>query len=1022
MNNSFFTDIKVIRDAIDTKKLVVFAGAGVSIDAGVPSWNTLINEMKSDINIPSNEQDYLRIAQMFFNERQQKEYIDKIRTVLKHTKVKHNAIHEEIFNLNPEHILTTNYDDLFEQVINSKSLPFSVISKDNHFPYALNTKHLVKMHGDLSDTEIVLKEDDYIDYSLKHPLIEGFIKSVFVSKIVLFIGYSFSDINLKMIIQTVRNILGKDFQNAYLLNLDKNFHPTQREYLKNKGIRVINYYDANTDGEIDYISSYLKGANSLQENYYKECKDLSEIGQQLLNFIRFISNYDKFNEPLSNKNVIDQIHDSLMRFSEFKSLPPNFLANLYPFNNSKKYVHHYESNSLLTKNGKLHDLFFNQITYSENNEVIFNPPDELKLSESQIKEYEKKLKDIIKTLNYGLIFYIFKENDKPDSLGNKGWSDNYKKLYIKHPEKCDCLTCRHFRLEISSSIVDTISDNVNESTDISSDFQVAYSNYNLGNFLISFKQFEEIANKAWKTGRYFSYYIAKHNSKTLRNLIDFYEGNINSTEKKEILNTIENIDFDKLLFQIPYLGESEYRLFKIIRDDDILKQANKELDEILKKVKDIYDLYINGGTSMGPYYPTLINLELYKIKSFYINNHIISDTFVEYRRICNKAIEGLFISYAISDKYTEKLKEFDVLFFETFVFYGNTREVKEISEKYAIDNLKFSDEAIPKIIDIVINFLKSFVSDNKHFGINNADNSTSIQLKNRFFENRTIEKFNNIFLLLSGITLDSNYTNSLIDNLVKFLEVENFLYGNSLKYLSSFLYKNHHLFTEKHCGAIFNGPLKKYGMSNGIELLKAIAFVYKKNGFKRISNKALVQEYLHSVKQDKLHLIPLWEISDDDLRKIIVSQIIERLTEKFNSDLYVKASYVGIIDYKVFFKQYVLEINDNKGNGKYTLRESIPIPDNFNFINFAGFIYSMNISSDNEDLKLLVKMSDYMSFYINPEKFDYSNFKPEWLLLWENDVFYKRFSKIKTLVKVVKEELSKNFNAKLSEIYFKYFV
>ncbi len=111
MKNEFFTNIKNIKTAIDTNKLVVFAGAGISIDAGIPGWKALIDEMTSEINIPPREQDYLRIAQMYFNGRQQKEYIDKIRAVLKHKKVVYNEIHEEIFNLSPEHLLTTNYDD-----------------------------------------------------------------------------------------------------------------------------------------------------------------------------------------------------------------------------------------------------------------------------------------------------------------------------------------------------------------------------------------------------------------------------------------------------------------------------------------------------------------------------------------------------------------------------------------------------------------------------------------------------------------------------------------------------------------------------------------------------------------------------------------------------------------------------------------------------------------------------------------------------------------------------------------------
>lgn len=35
MSKIFFTDIKNIRTAIDTNKLVIFAGAGISIDSGV---------------------------------------------------------------------------------------------------------------------------------------------------------------------------------------------------------------------------------------------------------------------------------------------------------------------------------------------------------------------------------------------------------------------------------------------------------------------------------------------------------------------------------------------------------------------------------------------------------------------------------------------------------------------------------------------------------------------------------------------------------------------------------------------------------------------------------------------------------------------------------------------------------------------------------------------------------------------------------------------------------------------------
>src|SRR5690606_8457710 len=118
-------------------------------------------EIKKDLDLPSNEGDFLKIPQIYYNERQQKEYVEKVRQVLKHKKLKHNEIHEEIFELKPEHVLTTNFEDLLEQVINKKSLPFSIVKEDSDLPYSYNTKLLVKIHGDLDSSNFVLKEDDY---------------------------------------------------------------------------------------------------------------------------------------------------------------------------------------------------------------------------------------------------------------------------------------------------------------------------------------------------------------------------------------------------------------------------------------------------------------------------------------------------------------------------------------------------------------------------------------------------------------------------------------------------------------------------------------------------------------------------------------------------------------------------------------------------------------------------------------------------------------------------------------------
>lgn len=76
---------------------------------------------------------------------------------------------------------------------------------------------IIKMHGDFDVGNIVLTENDYFDYSRQFPLIRSFVLSLFASKLVLFIGFSFNDINLKYILRNVSNILKDKMQRSYLL-------------------------------------------------------------------------------------------------------------------------------------------------------------------------------------------------------------------------------------------------------------------------------------------------------------------------------------------------------------------------------------------------------------------------------------------------------------------------------------------------------------------------------------------------------------------------------------------------------------------------------------------------------------------------------------------------------------------------------------------------------------------------------------------------------------------------------------
>lgn len=221
MDKQQIANLLRIQHASRTDKLVVFVGAGVSQNSGIPTWNNLICSMMEELPSElSKENDVLKLAQMYKDSRGHKEYMDKIKNVLLYNKTVPNPLHKSIIALNPCHIITTNYDDLVEQELANEFKQYNIIREDKDIPQMEKQHCLVKMHGDYATDNIVLTEKDYFDYKNNFPLIRAFVQSLFASKLVLFVGFSFADLNLKMIMNELQNILSEDMQRAYLLSYD----------------------------------------------------------------------------------------------------------------------------------------------------------------------------------------------------------------------------------------------------------------------------------------------------------------------------------------------------------------------------------------------------------------------------------------------------------------------------------------------------------------------------------------------------------------------------------------------------------------------------------------------------------------------------------------------------------------------------------------------------------------------------------------------------------------------------------
>jgi hypothetical protein len=487
------------------------------------------------------------------------------------------------------------------------------------------------------------------------------------------------------------------------------------------------------------------------------------------------------------------------------------------------------------------------------------------------------------------------------------------------------------------------------------------------------------------------------------------------------------MDFDKLLSQIPYLGESEYRLLKIIRDNEVLNSAKDKINEYYEKILDIYEKYKLGGFRIiGVYYPQLIEAELFKIISFYTNNYIIADEFSNTTKVIKKGIEALLISFATNENYDERLKEFDKDFFNITVHYANSEDIKKITQKFEISTIVFNEKNLSEILESVDNFLKSFFLENNFFGNKTLeDKTTKNQISEDFFERKCKKIFNNIFIILSGVILTKEQAPNLIQNLIDFIKHENFIHINEIKSLCSFIYKNYQLFSKDDFEKLLESIFTKVKFYKNGHLFQAIAFAFSQNKFEGISKRSLILTPLiiSERNDDNLNIVNLWSISNEEIKEELKQRIILRLDEKFNNDLYVSAAKREIIDYNQYFEEYIKFVDSTKGNGDYTLESDKPRMQSFVFINAMIFIYNMNVKHNDKRLEAFTNLTDYMKFYLNPEDFDYTNFKVEWLyIVGDIEVFYKRFSKIPALKKEIEKSLKEKFNSKLAELYAKYFI
>ena len=285
MEENYNLSITQLKNSIKENSLVLFVGAGISANSNLPTWGELIQSLKKELNLPEERTDSpLRIAQYYYDTFGKNQYTKKIEEIFfKKGLSKPNELHKLIEKIAPKHIITTNYDSLLESQFESGLLRYNVVAEDKDIPYTSSERYLIKMHGDFSKKNIVLKEEDYLDYPLNFPMVSTLIQSLIMNHTLLFVGYSLGDSTFNSIFRLIQNTFKLDAKFAYFYTPEET-SMIIREYYKKQGIIIVSNETSSveeTDNQHQKYFSTKRFLEILAENRNITVKNAEDLWNQL---------------------------------------------------------------------------------------------------------------------------------------------------------------------------------------------------------------------------------------------------------------------------------------------------------------------------------------------------------------------------------------------------------------------------------------------------------------------------------------------------------------------------------------------------------------------------------------------------------------------------------------------------------------------------------------------------------------------------------------------------------------------
>lgn len=292
---------------------ILYIGAGISRWSGLPSWTGLIEELANYIeqiglsaDLVRRELrtgDLLQAASFGIDKLTKPQFADFIKKACRLGKAVPHEVHKELVTLGPTCFVTTNYDQLIEDALhkwNSK-LNYRVISNKQvtetaDIVQARANCYVFKPHGDVNDSDtIVLTREQYRKLNAERPHILDAIKTLLVSRPILFLGYSLRDPDFMYVKDLILDIYKGGARDHYAIMADIS-EEEQEYWRRNYGLHILSYETHSGDH-----SEFMQCLNSIHpdrikhpepSSYLKRTEKIEFNASQILAIIRYCDRID----------------------------------------------------------------------------------------------------------------------------------------------------------------------------------------------------------------------------------------------------------------------------------------------------------------------------------------------------------------------------------------------------------------------------------------------------------------------------------------------------------------------------------------------------------------------------------------------------------------------------------------------------------------------------------------------------------------------------------------------------------